>query len=67
MLAFLHNLSNAFFHIHSDIKVAAYLFWTGDVASICQDKAAELVKVLHSPLFPLWGLQKRENSLCVRE
>lgn len=36
----------------------AYLFWTRDVASIRQDKAAEFVEVLYSPLFPLWGLQQ---------
>lgn len=43
--------------------IAAYLFWTGDVASIRQDKAAELVEVLYSPLFPLWGLRKHK-PLC---
>lgn len=47
----------------------AYLFWTWDVTSIRQDKAAELVEVLYSPLFPLWGLQqhvcqKKISTLC---
>lgn len=36
----------------------AYLFRTWDVTSIRQDKAAEFVEVLYSPLFPLWGLQQ---------
>lgn len=38
--------------------MAAYLFWTRDVACIRQDKAAEFVEVLYSPLFPLWGLKQ---------
>lgn len=38
-----------------------YLFWTRDITSICQDKTAELVEVLHSPLFPLWGLKKKQK------
>lgn len=40
-------------------KIAtAHLFWTGDVTCISQDKAAELVEVLNSPLLLLWGLQE---------
>lgn len=35
-----------------------YLFWTGDVTSIRQDKTAEFIEVLYSPLFSLWGLQQ---------
>lgn len=38
------------------IPPVVYLFRTWDVTSICQDKAAEFVEVLHGPLFPLWGL-----------
>lgn len=45
-------------HISTVTFMTAYLFWTRDVASICQDKAAEFVEVLYSPLFPLWGLQQ---------
>lgn len=40
-----------------------YLFWTRDITSICQDKTAELVEVLHSPLFPLWGLKKKSRNV----
>lgn len=38
----------------------SYLFWTGDVASIRQHKAAELVEVLNCPLSPLRGLQQAD-------
>lgn len=40
-----------------------YLFGAWDVPSISQDKAAELIKVLHGSLFLLRGLKKHKALL----